>query len=109
MLGNIWEGTERKEFGVELLRADCAQLPAVTSRAGREGAVEGDGSAGAAPDPKAVAWMTAEQNAPAPAPPAWLRNPWDSQDRAGQNCKLLHALENRHWSQNPIRQREWIF
>jgi len=64
MLGNIWEGTEKKEFAVpyyaKLVR-DYPLSPLVPQAKDR---LKGLKAPIPQPDPKAVAWMTAEKNAP---------------------------------------------
>jgi len=75
---------------------------------GREGAVEGDGAPVPQPDPKAVAWMTAEQNAPRQRT-SLVKKPMDLQDRGrDRNCKLLHAWKTDIEPDRYV-QREWIF
>jgi outer membrane protein assembly factor BamD len=64
MLGNIWEGTEKKEFAVpyyaKLVR-DYPLSPLVPQAKDR---LKGLKAPIPQPDPNAVAWMTAEKNAP---------------------------------------------
>ena len=64
MLGNIWEGTEKKEFAVpyyaKLVR-DYPLSPLVPQAKDR---LKGLKAPIPQADPKAVAWMTAEMNAP---------------------------------------------
>jgi outer membrane protein assembly factor BamD len=66
MLGSIWEGTERKEFAANYYAQIVRNYPLSPLVPDAKGRLKGLGAPVPQPDPKAVAWMTAEQNAPRP-------------------------------------------
>jgi outer membrane protein assembly factor BamD len=68
MLGNIWEGTEKKEFAVNYYAQIVRNYPLSPLVADAKGRLQAMKAPIPQPDPKAVEWMTAEQNAPRPRP-----------------------------------------
>jgi outer membrane protein assembly factor BamD len=66
MLGNIWEGTEKKEFAANYYAQIVRNYPLSPLVPDAKGRLKAMGAPIPQPDPKAVAWMTAEQNAPRP-------------------------------------------
>jgi outer membrane protein assembly factor BamD len=66
MLGNIWEGTERKEFASNYYAQIVRNYPLSPLVPDAKERLKALGAPVPQPDPKAVAWMTAEQNAPRP-------------------------------------------
>jgi outer membrane protein assembly factor BamD len=66
MLGSIWEGTERKEFAANCYAQIVRNYPLSPLVPDAKGRLKALGAPVPQPDPKAVAWMTAEQNAPRP-------------------------------------------
>ena len=66
MLGQIWEGTERKEFASNYYAQIVRNYPLSPLVPDAKGRLKALGAPVPQPDPKAVAWMTAEQNAPRP-------------------------------------------
>ncbi len=67
MLGQIWEGTERKEFASNYYAQIVRNYPLSPLVPDAKGRLKALGAPVPQPDPKAVAWMTAEQNAPRPS------------------------------------------
>jgi outer membrane protein assembly factor BamD len=68
MLGNIWEGTEKKEFAANYYAQIVRNYPLSPLVPDAKGRLQAMKAPIPQPDPKAVAWMTAEQNAPRPRP-----------------------------------------
>jgi len=66
MLGNIWEGTEKKEFAANYYAQIVRNYPLSPLVPDAKGRLQAMKAPIPQPDPKAVAWMTAEQNAPRP-------------------------------------------
>jgi outer membrane protein assembly factor BamD len=66
MLGNIWEGTEKKEFASNYYAQIVRNYPLSPLVPDAKSRLKAMGAPIPQPDPKAVAWMTAEQNAPRP-------------------------------------------
>lgn len=66
MLGNIWEGTEKKEFASNYYAQIVRSYPLSPLVPNAKSRLKALGAPVPQPDPKAVAWMTAEQNAPRP-------------------------------------------
>jgi outer membrane protein assembly factor BamD len=66
MLGNLWEGTEKKEFAANYYAQIVRNYPLSPLVPDAKGRLKAMGAPIPQPDPKAVAWMTAEQNAPRP-------------------------------------------
>jgi outer membrane protein assembly factor BamD len=66
MLGTIWEGTEKKDFAANYYAQIVRNYPLSPLVPGAKGRLKALGAPVPQPDPKAVAWMTAEQNAPRP-------------------------------------------
>jgi outer membrane protein assembly factor BamD len=66
MLGNIWEGTEKKEFAANYYGQIVRNYPLSSLVPDAKGRLKAMGAPIPQPDPKAVAWMTAEQNAARP-------------------------------------------
>ena len=64
MLGNIWEGTEKKEFASNYYALIVRNYPLSPLAPDAKSRLKALGAPVPQPDPKAVAWMTAEQNAP---------------------------------------------
>jgi outer membrane protein assembly factor BamD len=64
MLGNIWEGTERKEFAAPYYAKIVRDYPLSPLAPQAKERLRGLKAPVPQPDPKAVAWMTAEKNAP---------------------------------------------
>jgi outer membrane protein assembly factor BamD len=66
MLGSIWEGTEKKDFAANYYAQIVRNYPLSPLVPDAKNRLKALGSPVPQPDPKAVAWMTAEQNAPRP-------------------------------------------
>lgn len=66
MLGNIWEGTEKKEFAANYYAQIVRNYPLSPLVPDAKSRLQAMKAPIPQPDPKAVAWMTAEQNAPRP-------------------------------------------
>ena len=66
MLGSIWEGTEKKDFAANYYAQIVRNYPLSPLVPDAKGRLKALGAPVPQPDPKAVAWMTAEQNAPRP-------------------------------------------
>lgn len=64
MLGNIWEGTEKKEFASNYYARIVRNYPLSSLVPDAKSRLKALGAPVPQPDPTAVAWMTAEQNAP---------------------------------------------
>lgn len=64
MLGNIWQGTEKKEIAVPYYARIVRNYPLSPLVPNAKSRLKALGAPVPQPDPKAVAWMTAEQNAP---------------------------------------------
>ncbi len=64
MLGNIWQGTEKKEMAVPYYARIVRNYPLSPLVPNAKSRLKALGAPVPQPDPKAVAWMTAEQNAP---------------------------------------------
>jgi outer membrane protein assembly factor BamD len=64
MLGNIWEGTEKKEFASNYYARIVRNYPLSPLVPDAKSRLKAMGAPVPQPDPTAVAWMTAEQNAP---------------------------------------------
>jgi outer membrane protein assembly factor BamD len=64
MLGDIWEGTEKKEFSVPYYAKIVRDYPLSPLVPQAKDKLKGLKAPVPQPDPKAVAWMTAEKNAP---------------------------------------------
>ncbi|HYL86500.1 MAG TPA: outer membrane protein assembly factor BamD [Candidatus Angelobacter sp.] len=64
MLGNIWEGTEKKEFAVPYYAKIVRDYPLSALAPQAKDRLKALKAPIPQPDPKAVAWMTAEKNAP---------------------------------------------
>jgi outer membrane protein assembly factor BamD len=64
MLGNLWEGTEKKEFASTYYARIVRDYPLSKLVPDAKGRLKALGAPVPQPDPKAVAWMTAEQNTP---------------------------------------------
>jgi outer membrane protein assembly factor BamD len=63
MLGNIWDGTEKKEFASNYYARIVRNYPLSSLVPDAKGRLKAMGAPVPQPDPSAVAWMTAEQNA----------------------------------------------
>ncbi len=66
MLGNIWESTEKKELAAPFYAQIVRNYPLSPLVQNAKGKLKALGAPIPQPDPKAVAWMTAERNAPRP-------------------------------------------
>jgi len=66
MLGNIWQGTERKELAAPYYARIVRNYPLSPLVPNAKNRLKALGAPVPQPDPQAVAWMTAEQNAPRP-------------------------------------------
>jgi outer membrane protein assembly factor BamD len=66
MLGTIWEGTEKKDFAANYYAQIVRNYPLSPFVPDAKERLKALGAPVPQPDPKAVAWMTAEQNAPRP-------------------------------------------
>lgn len=66
MLGGIWESTERKEFASNYYAKIVRNYPLSPLVPDAKARLKALGAPVPQPDPNAVAWMTAEQNAPRP-------------------------------------------
>jgi outer membrane protein assembly factor BamD len=66
MLGNIWEATEKKEFAAPYYARIVRNYPLSHLVPDAKSRLKALGAPVPQPDPQAVAWMTAEQNAPRP-------------------------------------------
>jgi outer membrane protein assembly factor BamD len=66
MLGSIWEGSEKKDFASNYYAQIVRNYPLSPLVPDAKGRLNALGGPVPQPDPKAVAWMTAEQNAPRP-------------------------------------------
>ena len=66
MLGNVWEGTEKKEFASNYYARIVRNYPLSSLVPDAKSRLKALGAPVPQPDPTAVAWMTAEQNAPRP-------------------------------------------
>jgi outer membrane protein assembly factor BamD len=66
MLGNIWEGTEKKEFAANYYAQIVRNYPLSPLVPDAKSRLQAMKAPIPQPDPKAVAWMTAEQNTPRP-------------------------------------------
>jgi outer membrane protein assembly factor BamD len=64
MLGNIWQATEKKEIAVPYYARIVRNYPLSPLVPNAKSRLKALGAPVPQPDPKAVAWMTAEQNAP---------------------------------------------
>jgi outer membrane protein assembly factor BamD len=64
MLGNLWEATEKKEFATSYYARIVRDYPLSSLAPQAKNRLKSMGAPVPQPDPKAVAWMTAEQNAP---------------------------------------------
>jgi outer membrane protein assembly factor BamD len=64
MLGNIWDGTEKKEFASNYYARIVRDYPLSPLAPDAKNRLKALGAPVPQPDPKAVAWMTAEQNTP---------------------------------------------
>ena len=64
MLGNIWQGTEKKEIAIPYYARIVRNYPLSPLVPNAKSRLKALGAPIPQPDPKAVAWMTAEQNAP---------------------------------------------
>ena len=64
MLGNIWEGTEKREFAANYYAQIVRNYPLSPLVPDAKSRLQAMKAPIPQPDPKAVAWMTAEQNAP---------------------------------------------
>ena len=64
MLGNIWQATEKKEFAVPYYARIVRNYPLSPLVPNAKSRLKTLGAPIPQPDPQAVAWMTAEQNAP---------------------------------------------
>jgi len=64
MLGNIWQGTEKKEIAVPYYARIVRNYPLSPLVPNAKSRLKALGAPIPQPDPKAVAWMTAELNAP---------------------------------------------
>jgi len=69
MLGNIWQGTERKELAAPYYARIVRNYPLSPLVPNAKSRLKALGAPVPQPDPQAVAWMTAEQNAPRPHEP----------------------------------------
>jgi outer membrane protein assembly factor BamD len=67
MLGSIWEGSEKKDFAVNYYAQIVRNYPLSPLVPDAKERLKALGAPIPQPDPKAVAWMTAEQNAPRPS------------------------------------------
>jgi outer membrane protein assembly factor BamD len=74
MLGNIWQSTEKKELAAPYYARIVRNYPLSPLVPGAENRLKALGVPVPQPDPQAVAWMTAEQNAPRPHE-AFIRKP----------------------------------
>src|SRR5712671_3304927 len=66
MLGNIWQSTEKKELAAPYYARIVRNYPLSPLVPGAKTRLKALGVPVPQPDPQAVAWMTAEQNAPRP-------------------------------------------
>ena len=66
MLGNIWESTEKKEIAAPYYARIVRNYPLSPLVPNAKSRLKTLGAPVPQPDPQAVAWMTAEQNAPRP-------------------------------------------
>jgi len=64
MLGNIWQSTEKKEIAAPFYQRIVRNYPLSPLVPGAKSRLKALGAPVPQPDPQAVAWMTAEQNAP---------------------------------------------
>lgn len=64
MLGNIWQGTEKKELAAPYYARIVRNYPLSPLVPNAKNRLKALGAPVPQPDPQAVAWMTAEQNAP---------------------------------------------
>jgi outer membrane protein assembly factor BamD len=64
MLGNIWDSTEKKEFASNYYARIVRDYPLSPLAPDAKSRLKALGTPVPQPDPKAVAWMTAEQNTP---------------------------------------------
>ena len=64
MLGNIWQSTEKKEFAAPYYARIVRNYPLSPLVPNAKSRLKALGAPVPQPDPQAVAWMTAEQNAP---------------------------------------------
>jgi outer membrane protein assembly factor BamD len=66
MLGNIWQATEKKELAAPYYARIVRNYPLSPLVPNAKSRLKALGAPVPQPDPQAVAWMTAEQNAPRP-------------------------------------------
>jgi hypothetical protein len=66
MLGNIWDSTEKKEFATNYYARIVRDYPLSPLVPDAKSRLKARGTPVPQADPKAVAWMTAEQNTPRP-------------------------------------------
>jgi outer membrane protein assembly factor BamD len=66
MLGNIWQSTEKKEIAAPYYARIVRNYPLSPLVPNAKSRLKALGAPVPQPDPQAVAWMTAEQNAPRP-------------------------------------------
>jgi outer membrane protein assembly factor BamD len=69
MLGNIWQATEKKELAAPYYARIVRNYPLSPLVPNAKSRLKALGAPVPQPDPQAVAWMTAEQNAPRPREP----------------------------------------
>ena len=73
MLGNIWQGTEKKEFAVPYYSRLVKNYPLSPLVPEAKNRLKALGAPIPQADPQAVAWMTAEKNAPRPKNPLYKK------------------------------------
>jgi len=73
MLGNIWQSTEKKELAAPYYARIVRNYPLSPLVPNAKSRLKALGAPIPQPDPQAVAWMTAEQNAPRPHEPLFKK------------------------------------
>jgi len=104
MLGNIWQGTEKKEIAVPYYARIVRNYPLSPLVPNAKSRLKALGAPIPQPDPKAVAWMTAEQNAPRQRE-ALIKKPL-SLIRTGPGQELRAAATNGKPTMTPESESE---
>lgn len=92
MLGNIWEGTEKKEFATNYYAQIVRNYPLSPLAPNAKIRLKNMGAPVPQPDPKAVDWMTAEQNAPRPHTSLVMKLPSFFKSGPGQELQVASQV-----------------
>src|SRR5260370_1078997 len=104
MLGNLWQSTEKKELAAPYYARIVRNYPLSPLVPGAKSRLKALGVPVPQPDPQAVAWMTAEQNAPRPHE-AFIRKPL-ALIRTGPSQELRTAATNGKPTMTPESESE---